>query len=63
VRFVLLNISPLVGPVVRFVLLNISPLVGPFGEICSAKYFTFGEICFVKYFTFGGFIGENCSAS
>ena len=27
VRFVLLNISPLVGKVVRFVLLNISPLV------------------------------------
>jgi hypothetical protein len=27
---------------VRFVLLNISPLVGPFGEICSAGCFTFG---------------------
>jgi hypothetical protein len=27
---------------VRFVLLNVSPLVGPFGEICSAKCFTFG---------------------
>ena len=32
VRFVLLNISPLVGPVVRFVLLNISPLVGSLGR-------------------------------
>ena len=27
---------------VRFVLLDVSPLVGPFGEICSAECFTFG---------------------